>query len=251
MIHLSKCEVNITRHCNNHCATCNHGSPFAEPYYMEPATLERDFEHLRKVARFGLMCLQGGEPLLHPRLLDFLDVLQRSGIADRYGILTNGRLLWRMPEEFYAKCGEMNLRLQVSLYPNLAASELDDPMAKAKAYGFEFILSGIGQFTKLFKDQPDGGREVWSKCPWRICYTVHEGYFFPCPLVAFFPQQFFGKPWPMDGIQINGLTEEKLKSFIDRPTPPFACSKCAGASGEWISWHQTYDYETWLEESTE
>lgn len=251
MIILEKCEVNITRHCNNHCVCCNHGSPWADPYFMDPETLRRDLAVLSPLLHVGFFCLQGGEPLLHPRLIELMDVAMNSGIADKYGILSNGRLLPQMPEAFFQKAGQMKLELRVSAYPNLDRATLAEPTRKAIQYGFEIRPGGIEAFQKLFREQPDGGVTIWRICPWKNCYTVHEGWFFHCPLAAFFPEQFFGLPRNTDGLPLAGLTEATLAEFLARTIPLKTCAHCNGASGTWIGWHQVYNRDQWIKESTE
>lgn len=255
MIRIDNLEVNVVRHCQNACSCCNHGSPLAAPYFMEPETLQHDLECLRPVLRAGFLCLQGGEPLLHPRIMDFLGVQKACGMADKLGMLSNGRLLPQMPDMFYRACGECRVgancfELRVSLYSNLDPRSLDEPLRKAQACGFEIRPGPTPIFYKLFMEQPDGGRDVWSKCFAKHCYTIHEGYFYHCPLAAFFPSQFFGQPERMDGLKVEGVTEAQLAEFLARPEPLWMCGHCTGGMNQWVPWHQTHDREAWLKEAT-
>lgn len=254
MIITDRCEINVTRTCNNSCSCCNHGSPLAEPYFMEPATLARDLSILSKIMHTGFLCLQGGEPLLHPKIEEFMDVQKASGFADQYGMLTNGKLLHRMPESFFAKCGQITVngkvfQLRVSVYANLDLRTLDDPIKKAVHYGFEIRPGPTPTFWKLFYDRPDKGASVWPGCYARHCHTVHEGYFYHCPLAAFFPKQFHGWDEHVDGIPLDGITEEKLRAWLDRPEPLKTCGKCTAGTTA-IPWHETRDRETWIKEAT-
>lgn len=254
MIITDRCEVNLTRHCNNSCACCNHASPLAEHYFMEPDTLRRDLDILSKIIHTGFFCLQGGEPLLNPKVIEFLDVQKQSGFADQYGMLSNGRLLSRMPEEFFQKCGSMTINgkkfeLRVSVYANFNMRELDPSIAKAVKYGFEIRPGPTPTFWKLFQEQSDGGLHNWQVCYARGCHTVHEGYFYHCPLAAFFPKQFHGWDEHVDGISLDGITEEKLRDFLDRPEPLKTCGKCTGGNIG-MPWHETWDRETWMKEAT-
>ena len=53
----------------------------------------RDLAVARDVLRPRYFKLVGGEPLLHPRLPELLDVARASGIAEVYSVTTNGVLL--------------------------------------------------------------------------------------------------------------------------------------------------------------
>lgn len=255
MIRIDNLEVNVVRHCNSSCACCNHGSPLAAPYFMDPETLRHDLECLRPVLRAGFLCLQGGEPLLHPRIMDFLAVQKQCGMADKLGMLSNGRLLPQMPDVFYRACGECSVgsecyEIRVSVYPNLDVATLDVPIRKATACGFQIRHGGISQFYRLFKEQPDGGRGVWAVCNAKRCYTVHDGYFYHCPLEAFFPSQFFGQEPCMDGLKLGGVTEQQLADYLNQADPPWMCAHCTGGINQWMPWHQTFEREQWIKEAT-
>jgi hypothetical protein len=256
MLVTQRLEINITRHCNNRCAACNHGSSLAGPYAMPPETLRRDLAILKPFFRTRLLCLQGGEPLLHKGVIDLLDVIGQSGIAEQYAILTNGRLLFRMPDEFYSKCaslkvGDKPFELRVTAYPNLNMDTLALPARKSKELGFTFQVNPKAEFWKLFKQQPDGGREIWRTCYARTCHTLHEGWFYHCPLSCFFPKQFFGWDEHVDGISLDGITEASMSAFLSQKEPTKTCSRCAGGPGVVIPWHETTNVDDWMRAATE
>jgi organic radical activating enzyme len=251
MINTDRIEINITRHCNNSCAACNHGSPWAERYFMEPEVLWRDLAVLKPILHTKLLCLQGGEPLLHGRITELMDVIRASGVAGQYAILTNGKLLHNMPEEFYQRCaslmvGDKPFELRVTAYPNLDVRLLDRPAKKSQEYGFVFRVYQKVDFWKLFKQQPDEGREIWRTCYARECHTLHEGWFYHCPLSCFFPKQFFGWDEHIDGISLDGITEGSLARFLSQTEPPKTCSRCAGGPGIAIPWHESKTFEEWM-----
>ena len=256
MIKTERMEINATRHCNNGCAACNHGSPWAEPYFMQPETLRRDLAALKPILHTNFLCLQGGEPLLHKGICDLLEVMRQSGVANTYGILTNGLLLHRMSDQFYRQIGSMKVgdnpfELRVTVYPNLDRALLEHPAAKAKEHGFKFIVNPKTEFWKIFKDHADGGKQIWSTCYARECHTTHEGWFYHCPLSCFFPKQFFGWEEHIDGIALAGITEGALAAFLAQVEPLKTCAKCAGGPGITIPWHESKTYEDWMKSATE
>jgi ABC-2 type transport system ATP-binding protein len=255
MIYTDRIEINVTRHCQNKCAACNHGSPWAKPYFMQPEILRLDLSELKPILHTKTLCLQGGEPLLHKGICDLMDVIGASGIADRYSILTNGKELYRMTDVFYQKCaslkmGENQFELRVTAYPNLNLNLLDLPTRKAKEYGFVFQVNPKSDYWKLFKQQPDDGREIWRTCYARECHTLHEGWFYHCPLSCFFPKQFFGWDEHIDGISLSGITEISLAKFLLQKEPPKTCARCAGGPGIAIPWHESKTFEEWMEAAT-
>lgn len=258
MIHLGNLEANLVRHCTLHCMNCNHGSAIAKPWSMAPESMDQDLRLLGRVAHFGFHCLQGGEPLLNKRILEFMDVQERSGIADRYGILTNGTLLSRMPDEFWQKAARPNFELRWSVYPVITEEYLAEMVAKAAQFGVDLRPGRINAFKPMFTTHTDGGAEVWKVCPWKRCWTAHEGYLFHCPIAALFPEQFperfaGGPPHPqVDGYPLATLTEDVLREMLAREAPLKSCEICTGAIvGDWTPWREIKTgREDWIKTTT-
>lgn len=257
-VKLGNLETNLTRHCNNGCTSCNHGSPIADKYYMPLATLARDLKRLGEVAHFEFFCLQGGEPLLHPEIIQAMGTAVASGIADKYGILTNGKLLPKMPEEFWIFAGIHKFEIRLSHYPNLPADVIPVARARAEQFGVDLRVSNeFETFLKMFTKHTDGGQKVWDGCPWKRCYTVHEGYFYHCPIAAFFPGQFpekFDVPPTVphvDGYPLDTISEATFTNLIlNHPRPLKSCEICTGGMNIRIPWSETRKREEWIAKST-
>jgi len=240
-------EFNITRHCNNSCAHCNHGSPVAPVYFMNPETLRRDLAAIEPFIRVGVLSLQGGEPLLHKGIERMLEILDQSKIG-KPTILTNGLLLDRVPISFWETMGRLGANLWISQYANLPQRNLDLASAKAKEHNFPIRICPWGHFTRIFAPQPNPDA-TYARCTWRRCLTIHEGWFYVCPQSAFFPGQFMGLDEHTDGLKLEGLTEKQFADFLARTTAPVTCSICIGATGEIVPWHQTFGEVEWKTEA--
>jgi hypothetical protein len=249
MISAISLESNIVRRCINHCGSCSHASPFAEPYFMKPEQLAKDLATLKPFIHAGLFSILGGEPLLHPQICDFIDAVKASGISDTVEVLTNGMLLERMPEAFWEKLQ----RLVVSAYPNKftpAMRRLAEE--RSKRHGFFFGAREYTEFYRQFKHEPDDGAESFKDCPWKLrCWTVHDGYFFLCPQSAFFTDSIMGLPQTTDGLPIDEkLTEQKLADFINQKEPFVSCRICHSYK-EIVPWHEiTTNHEDWVKDAT-
>ena len=257
MIQLDNIECNTVRHCSRKCTSCNHGSAIAKPWYMKPESLERDLKLLGRAAHFGFHCLQGGEVLLHPEVIDFMDIQERSGIANKYGILTNGDMLFKMTDEFWRKAARPNFEMRWSVYPYVTDEYLSEMTAKAASFGVDFRPGRIGAFKPMLTTHKDKGAHVFSICPWRRCWTAHEGMFFHCPIAALFPEQFperFADGPPshtVDGYPLDTITEEIIQGMIDRTVPLKTCEICTGAVvGDWVPWTETRGREEWIKATT-
>src|SRR5437588_7709736 len=76
------------RRCNLACKYCNEYDDFSKP-----VPLETMFQRVDKLAALGttVVCISGGEPLLHPELDNIIGRVRRHGIIA--GLITNGYLL--------------------------------------------------------------------------------------------------------------------------------------------------------------
>src|SRR6478736_2087477 len=90
-------EYNLTEHCNLSCYACDHASPLMREKFASVDEFKRDFEALAQVFHSKQFRIVGGEPLLHPKLTEFLSVARRIGIADSIVLITNGVLLHKAP----------------------------------------------------------------------------------------------------------------------------------------------------------
>src|SRR5437016_2453711 len=77
------CELPIVRHCNLACRSCTHLSPVLPRHCTDPAEIARDLALLGRHYHVRTARVMGGEPLLHPKLIEILTLLRASGFADR------------------------------------------------------------------------------------------------------------------------------------------------------------------------
>lgn len=242
------CEINATRGCTNACVACNHASTrYTEPYFMEPSVLKRDLDGMKDHLRTKLLFCQGGEPLLHPKITELMGICYDSGIAKQCGVLTNGKLLKTMKDDFWEMLATRKMELRMSCYPDLAPDIVPFAMDMGQKWGFFVRPQTINSFKPLFRKVPDGS--TYYGCPWARCLTIHEGWFYLCPLTAFFPKQFMHLPEHIDGIAIEGMSDTKLDLFLQRDVPLESCKICAGATGPSIEWHQNKSKEEWEKEA--
>ena len=97
-IQTSLCELNVVHHCNLSCRSCSHLSDRMNKYFVDPDQVLNDFSILAEYCHPQHIRLCGGEPLLHPHLLDVVDAVRDSGISECIRVVTNGTLLHRMPD---------------------------------------------------------------------------------------------------------------------------------------------------------
>lgn len=246
MIELGHLDVNVVTHCNQRCVSCSHVSPFAKAWAMEPDVLMRDLENLGRVAHFQRIQMVGGEPTLHKWLVQLMDIARLSGIANEVSVITNGRLLPKMGDDFWQALDI----LQLSVYPTLDRSIIDYAKARGKAADRPVYVTEFREFYKQFRREPTDGAH-FNSCHWKSdCWTVHDGHFALCPQSLFFPKEFMGLGQFVDCLPLEGVTEEVFLSFINRSEPLNACKICCANEMKLAPWGESKTRDEWLEEST-
>jgi len=225
-------EAHIVDHCNLRCALCCSLSPHLPRWHVEPESLAAELDLAGRVLEPTWFKLVGGEPLLHPRLLDCLAAARGSGIAEIVSLTTNGFLLPRQPTEFWEQLDA----LTVSLYPvpALPAETIALIDARAAEFGVRLNWKHQDAFVGMDRAERCGdeeeNREVWSKC-WlrRRCHMIRGGRFYACTRPAHF-QALLGEDFTTDGVPLHeGPTlAAEIADYLNQPAPLRACSLCLG-----------------------
>lgn len=243
MIAVAHIDLGVQENCQFKCSGCSHASPTFSPWSMPLAMIERDLFALKPFFEIGSTQILGGEPLLHPQIVDVLRLVKLVRADRECTVITNGALLPKMPDDFWR---ELEI-LQISLYPGKP-----DHRAlveeKQKQFGFAWHCTQFDSFYRQLKSVPDDGVEAFRNCRWKSdCLTVHRGHLYLCSQSAFFPKAL-GLP-NTDGLPLEGLTEEKLRTFLYRTEPLKTCKNCLAHSMQTEPWKEAKRSE-WLKEST-
>lgn len=244
MITLGHLDWNIAESCNLSCVSCSHASPVSPPHFLSLETIERDLLALKPVVKFSSCQLVGGEPTLHKDIVEIMRLMKRVRIDLSTVVITNATLLPRMSEDFWRELEY----LSISVYPVLKAECLELAREKQKQYGFGLGERVSTEFHRQFRKEPNDGAH-FTTCHWKSdCWTVHEGYYYLCPQSAFFPKRFMGMADNVDGLPLEGLTEEKFMAFINRREPLNACRICMANEMKPALWREAKRSE-WLQVS--
>ena len=111
-------EIHLVDHCNLNCKYCSHFSSISDEWYLDPDQFDKDLSSINSkiLNSFTLVKLLGGEPLLHPRIIDIIKILRKYYHND-VCITTNGILLKKMSKEFYDCCRENDIVIKYTEYP--------------------------------------------------------------------------------------------------------------------------------------
>ena len=190
-------DVQVCDHCNLRCAGCLHFAPLAEEHCLDVEAYERDLSCLASVdgieGYFGSIALMGGEPLLHPHVVDIVGITRAHFPRQNVVLCTNGLLLKRMGDDFWRILVECDVMLLMSPYPlrvdyeGLAAIAREKGVRTAFAADITKTVDGKEAFLRLAID-PEGKCDQarsFTSCPFGGYYLpLARGAIWPCQVAA-------------------------------------------------------------------
>jgi MoaA/NifB/PqqE/SkfB family radical SAM enzyme len=257
-------EYNLTEHCNLTCYACDHASPLLPKKFASVDEFSRDFTALAQVFHSKQLRLLGGEPLLHPQLLEFLTEARRIRVADEIVLITNGVLLHEAPDKLWKLINE----LWVSAYPGVRRRLNDADCAEiCETHDVRFHLMRVESFNRtIINNRIDDSKlvkTIFRNCKLAgeiSCHTVHEGRFYKCAIAPFMGPRLALRGITFDNRETDGVSlhnNPKLYEDLDRclngSTPLAACSYCLGSLGPMVPHRQLnrHGRSRWLEEDNQ
>ncbi len=231
---LEALEINAVARCNLSCVACTRSAPAAAPFFADPEEVFRDLRDLSSVVTAKTVRVNGGEPLLHPRLAGLLDAIRRSGITGCVKVFTNGTLLDPSRADWVAQADE----IQVSSYPSAPVTPGQirwlDRLCRESGKGLE--VRDIQSFRKWVPEKPPGAEDaqaVFETCQSAhsfSCHTVHRGRVYMC-LQSLAAGGGSGETCP---IRPLGTLAARLERFLLRRKPLKICGNCLGSCGDLV-----------------
>jgi ABC-2 type transport system ATP-binding protein len=247
-------EIHITDHCNLNCRGCAHFSNLCEPWFAKPAEFEADMkdmaEHFSAVEQIYLM---GGEPLLHPKVAEFVRIARRYFPESRISLMTNGTLVLRQNEEFWSALHDTDTVLLCDSYPIGLPVEQIDRLGRDHDVKVEWTEKRE-QFFKIPID-PAGGHDPadsFRACQgFNNCPIIRNGRIYPCAYVAF--ADVFAGEFGLEGLEVSDrdsisigaeADDEAIMEFLSNPVP--WCAHCNMESREFYTWGRSKrELEEW------
>ncbi|MDR0527310.1 MAG: radical SAM protein [Spirochaetaceae bacterium] len=189
-------EVSVCDHCNLNCVSCEHFSPIADETFLDIEQYEKDCKRLSELfgGEIAWLHLMGGEPLLHPRLIEILEISRRYFKSGSIELVSNGILLLKQSDLFWETCRKNDITVAVTQYP----IKLDHKLIERKAVetGIRFRYYFIGHKTMHKKPLDINGRqniaENLSLChKFNTCVQLVSGKLYTCIEMAYI--KYFNK----------------------------------------------------------
>lgn len=230
-------EVNIVDHCNLNCSGCTHFSTIAPKNFIDINGFRNDIKEISNKINLQRFRILGGEPLLHPDIILFLQESRKFFKNTTICLVTNGMLLPKMSEEFWKALRENEVQLDITKYPPLndKFSYYLDLCDKYEvkignihvANNFWFLLTG-----------GDNDMNVsFNNCTQRKCVNLRNGRLYHCPTCIYvgFYNKYFGKNIPVSGgIDIYSNSGRQIIDLLNKPIE--TCKFCFDQQNQ--PWHR-------------
>jgi len=236
-------QVFIIGKCNLNCVSCVAFAPIADNYMLDPNSFEVDCKRLSELGgeKIRELTLLGGEPLLHPRIIEIMDIARSHFPASRLKITTNGILLLKQSEHFWDCCKRNNVYIAVTHYP--IPLDIKSVKALMDKHGVTLRWNrDVQSWQKMAFDFAGGGnpRENYKRCFLSMqCVELSAGKIATCQTILkmrYF-NNYFQKDLKIsdaDTIDIyKAKSMDEILDFISKPVP--FCRYC---NVEWppIEW---------------
>lgn len=240
---LSRLEVHVCDKCNLNCRGCTHYCNVkAEDRFVDINDFEKDIKEVSKKLNFQEIKILGGEPLLHPNLIEFFRIAREVYPSNKIILTTNLILLDTMKEDFWEGMKKYNIVFQLTKYP---------PMNEKFVHYLDLIASKnipidnihVANEFWLFKN-PNGNsnpQEVYKQCCEAYCRQLRDGRLYICPDACYmdYYNKYFDKNIPVDkGIDVYNHTSEEIYNYLT--TPKETCKFCfAKDKFKYVPWEKS------------
>jgi hypothetical protein len=193
--HIPRLEMHVTHACNLTCESCSHYSNYGNRGHLDLNTADRWLSNWSRRCDAGELVLLGGEPTIHPDLVQFIPLIRSHWPNTRILIITNGFFLSRHPllPDTMARDGrtELSMSIHHNSIPYLQRIrpmiELAQSWRESHGIRVEIVRSyanwtrrylGHGESMMPFEDGDPSAS--WNICPAKHCTQIFEGKLWKC-----------------------------------------------------------------------
>lgn len=249
-------ETHLTDHCNLNCRSCRHFSSISKEKFRELESFERDMKQMAIIfSNIRVIRLMGGEPLLHPRVAEFMTVTRNAFPRGEIHLVTNGMLLGCMRDEFWRACCSTRTIIDVTLYP--IAIDLVRIRELSVKHGVELIVSPLASSFHKYHMNRNGNsdsRETFNACreeAYCPFLDSDNGRLYICAVAAsadiysgYFHENI--QRSENDSISIYGqVTPRQILRFLNSPAP--FCRYCTTRKTLFQWTRSSFAQEEWFD----
>lgn len=233
----------VTEYCNLRCKNCGLQVPYIEKprHYDAQKSIEGIINFSKCISGIGILSISGGEPLLHPNIVNIVKEAAKIPNVLQINIITNGA--WVPKDEVLKELSKYVSRIQIADY--------GEPSAKKKELAQkcdEFGLMHEHKLETLSKwcdtgDYSNKGRNekelenIFEKCNFHIHTIVCEGKLYRCARIPLGIGREGYELKESDSVDLLDFYDKdamtkKIKEYLQTTKYTTACNHCNGTLGK-------------------
>lgn len=237
-------EVPITDNCNLNCKGCLFASNMTEGnQHISLMCIKKDARRMAELFYdVPWIRILGGEPLMHPDIVEILKFYREVFPDSEIDLCTNGLLIPKMEDTFWACLREARISIHVSGYkPTYGMLEQIDSILKSN--GLPYVILKRDIFLKYYTNKPDNDMdENFKKCIASSCYELYKGKLSSCSAVIAFEKfnRKFGTEYRIteneDWFDIHDQQADafKIKESLEKAS--YICKYCDASRVQNFEW---------------
>ena len=268
-------EYTIVYQCTNRCRGCNHFTFIQPKHCVSVSQFRQDLEALTKIAHCDKFSLIGGECLLHPNIVELLDIVNEVKIGDLVSLTSNGQLFERYADELWSRLQRVEFGLYAGKWSVSSMTKLMNTVERWDLPAFfglvgphepaliKLVETRVGKnpqwrhvvntgfhptLTRETADDQEAQRR-FSRCLYgHVCVTLDQGYLFRCPESSFVPSLLLGQDRCLDGKKLEGMKVDDFRQFVLCEQHLHSCHRCCSLENyfPWCEVAESTSKEEWL-----
>ena len=245
---LSLIEYHVCDNCNLNCVGCAHFAPIFKDSFSDIAEFKKDISQLSKVFNVFNIRLMGGEPLLHSKVTEFINLTRKYFPKTILQLVTNGLLLYKMDEEFWRVIKDNEVELHISLYEPVykIKDKLQKLLNEKKVnYSFDIVNNEKGFITEFHKvltsEKKYNPQLSVANCFGRNCHYFRDGKISKCavPLLVPYINKYFKTKFDVTDDDFINIYDKNISAWdmaekLYQPTP--FCAYCIEKKPQRFLW---------------
>lgn len=233
-------ELHVTDNCNLKCKACTHFSNVSKTNnFVDARILQIRLERLKYLFTIDTIRLLGGEPLLHPDIINVLKIARLSLPCSHIELVTNGLLLNKMSDDFFKTCQQNNIKIFISSYSVLKNKEELEKHLLLFNIKYEFSPMIFSFSANLNPKGNSEKKETFKRCVHTKCKILKEDKFYICPICAYIYKYngYFNKNIPEGkGINIFTNSTKQILNYFNNAEE--TCKYCTNDT-KYVDWRSS------------
>lgn len=236
-------EIPLASHCNLNCQMCTVFSPLAEKSFTDPASIERDLARMRDLFGDEKIWLRfvGGEPTLHPQLIDIIGLSRKIHKKALISLTSNGLNTFNLGQEFLDACKSNDIVVLISPYPPVQIDKVlnfyknNDILAFRTVKSFttrQFLLDIHGR-----QDKNDAFNNCRYHCNFLLGGSISRCFY---PATVRHLNKYYNMHFNVsdnDLLNIHNHDSSEIIEFLNAPMD--FCKYCMNKKAKYFQWEKS------------